>query len=406
MADSTKGPHIGVLSSLFPSEIQPRAGLFIRERMFRVARRLPLFVVAPTPWFPLQDTIRDNWKPHFRPGAPAYEEQQGIPVWYPRFLSPPGILKQWDGAAMARAAYPRFATMRQAGRLDLIDAHFGYPDGYAAVLLGRELGVPVTITLRGNESWRSKVPHIAKRLRIALNEATRVLAVSEPLRQIALYFGVPVERTEVVCNGIDLERFSPRDRAVSRAALGLPKDAPVLITVGALIERKGVHRVLDVLPVLVQRWPNLVYLVVGEGVAEGDERPKLEAQIKRLNLGGNVRFLGALPPDKLAGPLSAANVFVLATSYEGWANVFLEGMACGLPVVTTDVGGNSGVVCRPELGEVVPFGDTHFLEKAVDRALLKDWDRAAIRRYAEANSWDGRIDRLCRIFTELTVGVR
>lgn len=403
MAELSKGPYIGVLSSQFPSSVQPGVGLFVRERMFRVARRLPLFVVAPTPWFPYQERIREYWnKPYFRPGAPEYEEQQGIPVWYPRFFSVPGVFRSFDGRAMALAAHRRFAAMRNAGHFDLIDAHFGYPDGYAAILLGRWLGVPVTVTLRGDEVRQARDPWLGPKLRETLLGATKVFAVCESLRQFAVDMGVPGERAEVIRSGVDAERFRPRDRNAARAALGLPPDVPVLISVGRLFEGKGHHRVIEVLPALVRRWPGLVYLIVGGGGAAGDNRAALDAQVERLGLGGTVRFLGELPHEDLPGPLSAADVFVLATRAEGWANVFLEAMACGLPVVTTDVGGNREVVCRPELGELVPFGEPLALETALDQALSRPWDRAAIRRYAESHSWDGRIDRLCRVFTELT----
>lgn len=146
-----KPPHIVVLSSLFPSSVQPGAGLFIRERMFRVARNLPVTVVAPTPWFPLQNLIR-RFKPHFRPGAPVHERQSGIDVWFPRFLSVPGAFKKLDGLMMALCALPRLRRLKAAGQLDIIDAHFAYPDGYAASLLSRWLQVPYTITLRGTET--------------------------------------------------------------------------------------------------------------------------------------------------------------------------------------------------------------------------------------------------------------
>jgi glycosyltransferase involved in cell wall biosynthesis len=114
-----------------------------------------------------------------------------------------------------------------------------------------------------------------------------------------------------------------------------------------------------------------------------------------------VHFLGHVPPDALNVPLSAADVFVLATRNEGWANVFLEAMACGLPVVTTDVGGNREVVCHPELGIVVPFGDPAALESALREALARDWDREAIVAHARANSWDSRIDTLVAAFRPL-----
>ena len=128
-------PRLVVFSSLFPSAVQPGAGLFIRERMFRVAQRMPLCVVAPVPWFPMQNVLR-NLKPGFRPGAPDAERQQGIDVWYPRYLSIPGTLKQLDGRWMARAALPRLRSIQKERGIDVLDAHFAYPDGYAACWLG------------------------------------------------------------------------------------------------------------------------------------------------------------------------------------------------------------------------------------------------------------------------------
>lgn len=401
MPEASKRPAVVVLSSLFPNSVQPGAGLFVRERMFRVGRRLPLCVVAPSPWFPLQALLR-RWRPHFRPGAPGYEQQQGFDVWYPRFFSVPSALKRLDGLAMAFGAYARLRALKRMGRLDLIDAHFGYPDGYAAVLLGRWLGVPVTITLRGTESRHAADPVLRPLLLKALLGADRVFAVADALKQVAVSIGVPAEKVTVVGNGVDTTRFVPLDRADARAALGLPSDVPVLVSVGGLVERKGFHRVIELLPRLRERWPGLIYLVVGGASAEGNNRPQLEQQVARLGLGDTVRFLGSLPPDALKQPLSAADVFVLSTRNEGWANVFLEAMACGLPVVTTDVGGNREVVDRESLGFVVPFGDAEALETALDRALAAPWDRAAIRHHAEQNAWDGRVDLLCAAFAEMT----
>nr|WP_240915019.1 glycosyltransferase [Rubrivivax benzoatilyticus] len=388
---------------MFPSAVQPGAGLFVRERMFRVGRELPLAVVAPTPWFPLQSLLR-RFKPGFRPGAPRHETQQGHEVWFPRFVSVPGALKGWDGLAMALAAWPRLARLKRAGRLDLIDAHFAYPDGYAATLLGRWLGVPVTITLRGTEQRQARDPALAPKLRAALQRATQVFAVSESLRQVALGLGIAADKVRVVGNGVDLARFNPLPRAEARAALGLAADAPVLVSVGGLCERKGFHRVIERLPALRERFPGLVYLVVGGPSPEGDLGPQLRAQVAAAGLGDAVRFLGPLPPDALRGPLSAADVFVLATRNEGWANVFLEAMACGLPVVTTAVGGNAEVVCRAELGRVVPFGDGQALESAIADALARDWDADTIRRYAAANTWDRRVAELVAVFRTLHRG--
>ncbi|MHB1213725.1 MAG: glycosyltransferase [Thiobacillus sp.] len=381
-----------VFSALFPSAVRPGAGLFIRERMFRVAQQRPLAVISPQPWFPGQSLIR-MLRPGYRPQAPALEIQQGIRVYHPRFLSVPGLLRQFDGWSMALASYGLMRRLKRQGA-QLIDAHFAYPDGEAAVRLGRRLELPVTITLRGTEVPQSRNPALRLRLTHVLKQAARVFSVSDSLRRLALELGVADDKTEVVGNGVDITRFHPVDRTAARRKYGLPMDARVLVSVGGLVERKGMHRVIDCLPALLECHPDLHYLVAGGASPEGDNRAELDAQVARLGLQERVHFLGALPPDELKWVLSASDVFVLATRNEGWANVFLEAMACGLPVISTDVGGNAEVVCRAELGTIVPFGDAAALQQALDAALDKEWDRTAILDYAQANQWDKRVTQL------------
>jgi glycosyltransferase involved in cell wall biosynthesis len=387
-----------VLSSLFPSAAQPTAGLFIRERMFRVARRVPLVVVSPQPWFPFQGIIR-LVRPRYRPATASDEVQEHIEVYFPRFIAFPGILRALDGFSMALCCLPTFRRLHRTFRFTLIDAHFAYPSGYAASLLGRWFGVPVTITLRGTEPSHLRRRAIRGSVVRALQRASRVFAVSDSLRQIAVGLGVPAAKTRVVGNGVDLTKFRPIPRQIARSQLGIPGDATVLVSVGGLVERKGFHRVIDTMPDLLERFPKLRYLIVGGPGPEGDISAELHAQIKRLGLERSVILLGTIAPERLNVPLSAADAFVLATRNEGWANVFLEAMACGLPVVTTNVGGNAEIVRDPSLGIVVPFGDPAQLRDAIGRALSSPWDRDAIIAYARANEWEQRIDVLVAEFS-------
>ncbi len=386
-------PPVVVLSRLFPHSGQPGAGLFIRERMFRVARHLPLVVVAPVPWFPGQGLIR-RFRPHFRPSAPRFEVQEGIPVYCPRFFSLPGAAKRLDSSFMALACLRLLRRLRRQGAAGIIDAHFGYPDGHAAALLGRWTGLPFTVTFRGTEPRQARTPGLRARLQRTVDGAARVFTVADSLNRLARELASDPAKVQTIPNGVDTRRFRPFPRTGSRRALGLPENGPVLITVGTLVERKGVHRVLAVLPDLRTRFPNLQYLVVGGPGPEGDASVFLRQRARELGIGGAVRFLGPVPPERLSLPLSSADVFVLATRNEGWANVFLEAMACGLPVVTTDVGGNREVVTGDHLGQVVPFGDQTALGKALGQVLEADWDRTAIRRHAEKNGWEGRVAAL------------
>ena len=393
-------PRLVVFTTLFPHAGQPGAGLFIRERMFRVARVLPLVVVAPVPWFPFQRLIR-KWKPGFRPPAPTKEMQEGIEVLHPRFLSIPGAFKWLDGFLMALGCLPTMLRVKRRFGFNLIDGHFAYPDGYAATLLGRWLHTPVTITLRGTEVPLSRDPRRRRRMVKALDHAARIFSVSQSLKRHVMDLGVPGDKILVVGNGVDMTKFHRLPREEVRQQLGLPPDAPVLISVGALVERKGFHRVMECLPDLRKRFPGLRYLIVGGASPEGDWRDHLERTAAALGLADCVTFLGALRPAELRLPLSAADVFVLATRNEGWANVFLEAMACGLPVVTTDVGGNREVVATVDLGTVVPFGDKNALTQAIEGALERSWDREAIVAYAGANDWSQRVGVLTDEFATI-----
>ncbi len=394
-------PRILVLSSLFPSSARPQAGLFIRERMVRVAERLPVVVVSPQPWSPLDGIIR-RLRSHFRPPLASREEVQGgIPVYYPQFFSVPGVLKGLDGTLMALGCLPCLHRLKEKPGFDLIDAHFAYPDGYAAVQLGHRFQVPVTITLRGTEVPLTRDPVRRRKILEALAGASWVFAVSESLKQHVVALGASAAKIEVIGNGVDGAKFYPLPREQARAELGIPQEAKVLISVGALVPRKGQQRVIEILPNLVRKHPNLLYLIAGGASPEGDMRAQLQAQVIRLGMENHVRFLGLVAPEKLKVPLSAADVFVLATANEGWANVFLEAMACGLPVVTTDVGGNREVVCRKALGIIVPYDDCKALENAVDEALRRTWDRAAILAYARENDWQRRIDPLVDRFGKI-----
>ena len=292
---------------------------------------------------------------------------------------------------MALGCLPRMWQLKRDGRLDILDAHFAYPDGYAATLLGKWLNVPVTITMRGTETRHVKDKVLLPRVYAALSRASRVFSVSDSLRQIALSCGISASKLRVIGNGVDIAKFSPQSQVLARKSLGIPLEAKVIVTVGGLVERKGFHRVIAAMPEIIKKYPGLTYLVIGGPSPEGDWTQQLQQMVSNLQLKSVVKFLGPLPADKLSTPLSAADVFVLSTRNEGWANVLLEAMACGLPVVTTDVGGNREVVTSPDLGTIVPFDNPGALIDAITHALAKEWDRTVIRSYAEANTWDNRV---------------
>ena len=373
-----------VLSTVFPNAHRPTYGVFVRERVRHVAARCEVQVVAPFPWFPLQRGIPGRATEH----PPPIEEQCGFPVHHPRAFSIPGIAKSLDGLFYFLSVLPFVSRLRRRFPFDVIDAQFAYPDGFGAVLVGRALRCPVVITLRGYESDVADYALRRPQLRFAVRRCARVITVSESLRRLARGLGADPALTRVIPNAVDSGAFHPRDQQAARAKLDLPPHRTILLSVGAFVEGKGHELVLDVLPQIIARRPDLLYLAIGNRGGSDSRLAAIRARVRDQGLEQRVRLEVARGHDEMPFWLAAADLFCLATRREGWSNAITEALACGLPVVTTDRGGNSEVVRHGSDGFLVPFFDAPAFADAVVRGLERPWDRAAIARRAAARRWE------------------
>ena len=383
---TTKEPalRVLVLSTVYPNAVQPHHGIFVQQRVAGYPEDINVRAVAPQAWFPLTAELR----PGFRPALPRAERlADGELILHPRFLSLPAVGKFLDGALLAVGVLPGLLRLRREFPFDVIDAHFGYPEGPAAVLLGRFFRVPVVLTLRGLEQRLSA--YLLRRLQLAfaVRWADRVVAVSEDLRATALAAGAAPERVRTIPNGVDTALFYPRDRAAARRSLGLAPEGTYLLTVGSLSERKGAHLVLEALERLAGSFPNLRYLLVGGGGAEGDEREALRRRAAALGVVDRVVFAGPRRREELPDWDNAADLFVLPSSLEGCPNVVLEALACGTPVVATAAGGIPQLLADPETGVIVPSRDGAAVAAGLAAALARPWDRARVCARASARSW-------------------
>lgn len=383
-----------VLSINFPSSAAPTQGVFVKERLRYLATHCKIKVISPVPWFPLLRYFKRN---SANP-VPAFEVIDGFEVWHPRFFYIPLVFKCLDGFFLFLSVLLTVKKIRKFFPFDLIDAHFAYPDGFAGVLLGKLFHVPVSVTLRGTIVPLSLF-HIRRSLiQWTLNRATYLFAVAEFLKSIAILIGVPGKTIRVIPNGVDSGTFFPMDRVKARQNLKLPERGKILISVGSLIEHKGYHRIINVLPELLKEFPSLVYVIIGGASSAGDYSAELRQLVMKLGLEQHVWFAGPKYHRELREWLSAADLFCLATKCEGWANVFLEAMACGLPVVATDVGGNREIIVSEEVGYLVPYGDSEGLKGAICKALDKTWDKEGIVSYARQYSWEDAASRIISIY--------
>jgi glycosyltransferase involved in cell wall biosynthesis len=320
----------------------------------------------------------------------------------------------------------------------------------AAALAGRLLGVPVLITLRGMLPLLMPFRLRRPQLRWALRQADRVIAVAAPLKDDAAALGIPPQKVRVIENGIDADLFRPLDRGEARRALGLldrvavssplggggleqgggqegggtdghnppaPKvlpgcgaplltaplpqpapsqgggtstalaKAPILLSVGTLAPRKGFHLVIEALPALAERFPEIRFAIVGGAGAEGAMERELRDLAARLGVGERVIFAGPQKRGDLAAWYSAADLSVLASAHEGCPNVVLESLACGTPVVATPVGSLPEILKDAGAGLLVER-TVPALTAGIAAALARGWDRDKVRARVASRTWE------------------
>ena len=368
-----------LFTTLYPNAAQPRFAPFVEQRLLQLMKSesVEARVVAPVPWFPFGHERFGEYGVFAR--VPHEEVRNGVVIKHPRYVLLPKVSMSLAPLLMAIGAYRSLRRAQREGfDFDLIDAHFLYPDGMAAILLGWMLKKPVVITSRGSDvnlHLNYRFPRwLTDRL---IRRAAALITVSEALKKRleSLFSNLPP--ITVLRNGVDLERFQPGEREQTRSELGLT--GTTLISVGKLHELKGQGLTISAL----QQLPDATLLLVGEG----PDREKLERLAESLGVSDRVRFLGSQPNELLSKFYCAADIMVLASSREGWANVLLESMACGTPVVATAVGGTPEVLRDPALGVLIQERSAAGIARAVRELLDRYPERALVRNYTSKFDW-------------------
>ena len=377
---------INVLSftTLYPNEKQPRHGIFIEQRLKQLiqAADIQLKVVAPVPWFPLKNKCFGQYGLYSE--VAAHENRFGIDVYHPNYLVIPKIGMTITPILLALSGLKRVKQVIKEGfKPDVIDAHYVYPDGVAAALIGKWLNIPVIITARGSDI--NVLPNYTlpkKMILWATKRAVMNITVSHALKEEMQKLGVPGDKIKVLRNGVDLDTFKilPDVRKEKRY------DVKQLISVGNLIELKGHHLIIEALKNL----PDTELTIVGEGPMEG--------QLKQLaidyDVADRVNFVGYKTHQELVKLYNQADALVLASSREGMPNVLLEAMACGTPVISSSVGGAVEVVTEASAGILLEERSANSIERAVKRFMQCLPKASDTREYAEQFSWEATMSNL------------
>lgn len=384
------------ISTLFPSPMRAGFGKFVANQMAAVEQSggVDLTMINPVglPPFPL--SLR---KPYRGWGAcPPQSPLGGLTVHHPRFTLIPMIGADSNPARIARAIMPLVRRLHAEKPFDLIDAQFFFPDGPAAAIIARELGLPLTIKARGSDIhyWGGRPAALAQML-AAADQASALLTVSAALGRDMAALGMDQAKLRVHYTGLDRARFTPTPRAQARGALPdrlgltIPDGAPLLVCPGALIAIKGQALAIAALGDL----PDAHLALAGTGADEAALRQSAAA------FGSRVHFLGQVSHDALPLLMSAADAVILPSEREGLANVWIEAMACGAPLVIPDIGGAREVVASPMAGRIAERSP-QAIAAAVAELLAAPIEQADVAAQVAGFSWEANARRLKEIWQE------
>ena len=379
--------RILTLSTLFPASNRPNFGIFV-ERQTHALSEVPDFAVTvinpvgTAPWPLSKASGQSDLK------ALENESWRGLEVYRPKFTAIPVIGGARNPAAITRAILPLAKQLHSETPFDLIDAEFFYPDGPAAMRLSDALGIPFTIKARGADiHYWGQQRDCRNQIIDAADKAAGLLAVSGALKSDMAAMGMNADKIRVHYTGLDQGRFVPRDRAAEKASLGLL--GPVILCVGALVPRKNQRLLIEALPSLA----DATLMLAGTGESEA----ALRGLAKQLGVSERVRFMGAVPHDDLPALFAAADIMALVSSSEGLANAWVEALACGTPIVASDVGGIRELMKNDAAGRIVAQ-DPQAIADAVQSILASPPQPADVTANVQAFSWKENACQLADFF--------
>ena len=355
---------IAVLTQYFPVREEPYRGHSAYQTLLCLKKWADIEVIAPQAKYP-------SW---LRPRSRAWTSTDlsyTDPEFRTTYLAYPAIpvlSRALSGRLVAGLVEPHIRRIKP----DVILNYWLYPEGYAAVEVGRKLGIPVVLEAIGSDVNRA-AGVIARLSRSAMQKADLILTVSEALRRKVLEMGIPPQKVQAILNGCDTSVFHPADASQARNELGISPSQELIVYVGRYDLLKGLRELVEATARLVPQHPKLALALVGEGPA----LESLRVLASRLGIANHVHFVGALKSDGVSRWLAACNVFCLPSYAEGCPNVVMEALNCGRPVVASTVGGIPELVGQ-DCGILVPPQTVEPLAKALFDALVRAWDHRHI----------------------------
>ncbi len=378
------------ISTMFPTKNDPVFGIFVKRRLDALSKIVDLTIVSPVPYFPLL-SMMDRYRT--RKNIPKFEKlNKNTDLFFRKFFSIPCILKPLDGFFIFASLFFLIKKLiKQNGQFDLIDAHLAFPEGFAAIWLGKCFNLPVTITLRGHDvNHLPRYPIRKRQVIYSLKKASKVFSVANALRLQAGKLGIDTDKIIVASNGVRTDIFYPIDQQQARKKLGIDPKQKTILSIGYLVARKGFDLIIDALKILREKYEidNVRLIIIGSRGGEAYIKDDLLDRINRSNLQGYVTFIDQQKNEDLVDWYNCADLFCLASSQEGWPNVILESLACSVPVVATNVWGIPEIIGHDEKLGIIVERSPESIADAINTSFNTNWDKKYIRHFAESKTWD------------------
>jgi glycosyltransferase involved in cell wall biosynthesis len=378
------------VTSLFPNAARPLVAPFNRQQLAALGRLCEVHTFAPILTFPGAKLLGNRISGVDASTVPLSDTIDNLRVRHPRALYTPG-LQGFVGVPLYAASLMRH-VLPFRGKVDVVFAAWAHPDGCAAPLIAKVLGVPCVVKVQGSDIdlYGDLFPH-KYWLRAMLPRVDRVVAVSRALARDVGELGVPLDRTRVVYNGVDPTLFHVRDRAVAREQLGIPLDARLILYVGNVLQDKGARELVAAFKSVRERDPLAHLAVVGKG------------PLVHLfeSMGDRVIVPGPRPLPEIPVWMAASDVVTLPSYHEGTPNVVIEALNCGRRVVATNVGGIPDLITEPALGTLVPVKDERALGQALSEALSVTYDPSSVATKGGRGDWEQSARHLLEVLREV-----
>lgn len=365
-------PSLVVITNLYPTPWDPNRATFNRQQFDLLRGDYDLSILVPLP-FP-------EWIRHRR------EIVSNGRVRYAPYFYVPKVGRRFYSYFMFMSVMLHSFGWIKKRRPARLLATWAYPDAVCASWIARILRVPFYFKIHGSDiNVHAGHASRARQIRAAANAAKCVISVSEALAERARLIGIPSEKIAVIYNGVDHEKFGSRRPS--------PHHRSYILFVGNLKREKGVLELLEGFAVISEDYPQLDLIYVGEGVMRDII---LQLAVDR-GVSDRVRLVGAVNHRDVPAWIGNSLFLALPSYREGLPNVILESLACGRPVLASEVGGIPEVINNSELGVLVSVVEANSISEAIRIMLETNWSEDRIRSYAERFSWEKNKARLLEV---------